>query len=116
MRAMAATMISWHHFTFYPPLADQAMPIAGEAIIWVRDHARAAQVFFVVSGYILARRMSHRTWGSGPVGRFVIHRYCRLGLPYLAAIGLAAQRASDAAERPLHAGLPATAQGVSSPL
>ena len=86
LRAIAATMIAWHHFTLYPPLADEAMPFAGELIVWVRDHARAAQVFFVVSGYILAQSMSRRYWDARAVGRYVVHRYCRLGLPYLGAI------------------------------
>jgi peptidoglycan/LPS O-acetylase OafA/YrhL len=86
LRAMAATMIAWHHFTFYPPLADQAAPYYGELLLWVKDHARAAQVFFVVSGYILAESMARKFWDNRAVGRFVVHRYCRLGLPYLAAI------------------------------
>jgi peptidoglycan/LPS O-acetylase OafA/YrhL len=86
LRAIAATMIAWHHFTLYPPLANQARPFCGELIDWVRDHARAAQVFFVVSGYILAQSMAHKFWDGRAVGRFLVHRYCRLGLPYLGAI------------------------------
>ncbi len=86
LRAIAATMIAWHHFTLYPPLADEAMPFCGELIVWVRDHARAAQVFFVVSGFILAQSMAGKFWDGREVGRYVAHRYCRLGLPYLGAI------------------------------
>jgi peptidoglycan/LPS O-acetylase OafA/YrhL len=86
LRALAASLIAWHHFCLYPPLADGAMSFCGVSIDWVRDHARAAQVFFVVSGYILAKSMSRRYWDGRAVGRFVIHRYCRLGLPYLGAI------------------------------
>jgi peptidoglycan/LPS O-acetylase OafA/YrhL len=33
--------------------------------------------------------MSRRTWDVRQVGRFVVRRYCRLGIPYLAAIALA---------------------------
>ncbi len=48
-----------------------------------------AQVFFVISGFVMAKTMSGRHWTRGEFGRFLAHRYCRLGLPYLAVIVLA---------------------------
>lgn len=89
LRAAASTMIAWHHFTLYPPLSTHAMPYYGDAILWVRDHARAAQVFFVVSGFILAQTMLPKFWDARAAGRFIAQRYCRLGLPYLGAIAVA---------------------------
>lgn len=89
VRALAATVIVGHHFSSYPPLADAAMPVAGPAINWLHANGRVAQVFIVVSGFLLAGSMSHRIWDRQRVGRFIVQRYCRLALPYLAAACLA---------------------------
>ncbi len=89
LRAFASVLILLHHFAIYPPLCENARPILGPVVDWLRDYARLTQVFFVVGGYIMARTMSARKWGLGAVGIFLIQRYCRLGIPYLAAIFLA---------------------------
>lgn len=94
LRALAATMIAWHHFSEYGPLSDQALVVAGGLIEWLSVYGNFTQVFFVVGGYVMARSMTHRAWDRGEVGRFVVSRYCRLGLPYLAA-GLLAIAASE---------------------
>ncbi len=65
------------------------MPVAGPVISWLQDYGRVAQVFIVVSGFILASSLSHRNWDRRRAGRFIVQRYCRLALPYLAAAGLA---------------------------
>jgi len=83
-------LIAAHHFSIYPPLADAAMPIAGPMILWLQSYGRVAQVFFVISGFMLAGSMSHRIWGGRGAGRFILQRYCRLALPYLAAAAAAA--------------------------
>ncbi len=89
MRALAATIIVGHHFSSYPPLCRAAMPIAGPLIKWLHANGRVAQVFIVVSGFLLAGSMSHRYWDGRRVGLFIVQRYCRLALPYLAAAALA---------------------------
>ncbi len=89
LRAFASLMILWHHFALYPPLSTGAHPILGPVLDWLRDYSRATQVFFVIGGYVMARSLSTRNWDVGSVGRFVVKRYCRLGLPYLAAAVLA---------------------------
>lgn len=89
LRALAALLILWHHFALYPPLSEQAAPLLGPVVDWFRDYARATQVFFVIGGYVMARSLSQRPWTLGGVGRFVVRRYLRLGLPYLGAIALA---------------------------
>src|SRR4029077_9441039 len=45
--------------------------------------------FIVVSGYLLAGSMSHRSWDRQRASRFIVQRYCRLAVPYLAAAALA---------------------------
>jgi peptidoglycan/LPS O-acetylase OafA/YrhL len=65
------------------------MPIAGPIINWLHGNGRVAQVFIVVSGYLLAGSMSHRSWDRQRASRFIAQRYCRLAVPYLAAAALA---------------------------
>lgn len=89
LRAFSSLLILLHHFALYPPLCERAKPILGSLVHWLHDYARFTQVFFVVGGYVMARKMSSRSWRLPAVGLFLIRRYCRLGIPYLAAIVLA---------------------------
>lgn len=88
LRALAALIILWHHFALYPPLRVWAAPLLGELLDWFEIHARATQVFFVVGGYVMARSMDARIWGSLALGGFIRERYFRLGLPYLAVLAV----------------------------
>lgn len=88
LRACAALIILWHHFALYPPLREWAAPLLGDLLDWFEHHARATQVFFVVGGYVMARTMSGREWGTRHVVEFVKERYYRLGLPYLGVIAI----------------------------
>jgi peptidoglycan/LPS O-acetylase OafA/YrhL len=90
LRAGAATVIAWHHFAWYGPLSEWALPLAGGAIAWLANYGRVAvQVFFVLGGYVMARGMMKRAWDTRQVRKYIAQRYCRLGLPYLAATGVA---------------------------
>ena len=77
VRALAATIIVAHHFSSYQPLADAASPILGPLLGWFHDYGRVAQVFIVLSGFMLAGSMTHRRWDGGRAGRYVIQRYFR---------------------------------------
>lgn len=82
-------MIVWHHFALYPLLAAWADPLIGAGLHWLAEYARATQVFFVIGGFVLAQSLDDRQWGrTEALGRFVVERYLRLGLPYLAVIAL----------------------------
>jgi peptidoglycan/LPS O-acetylase OafA/YrhL len=87
LRAVAANLITWHHIDLYGPLSHVATPRWTSDVAW--NLSLAVQVFFVVGGYIMARTMSSRTWSCRDTGRFVARRYCRLVLPFLAAMVLA---------------------------
>jgi peptidoglycan/LPS O-acetylase OafA/YrhL len=89
LRAFASVMILLHHFALYPPLCTNAEPILGSVVQWFHNYARFTQVFFVVGGYVMACSMSARSWDFAAVRHFLIRRYCRLGIPYVAAIVLA---------------------------
>ncbi len=61
----------------------------GVGLSWLAEHARATQVFFVIGGFVLAHSLDRRDWDKpAALGRFLIERYIRLGLPYLAVIAL----------------------------
>ncbi len=87
LRAVAASTIVWHHFALY--LCVSTPSVRFGFFDWLRDHGRATPIFFVVSGFVMAQTMSRRQWNLQQIGRFVVHRYCRLGLPYLAASAMA---------------------------
>lgn len=86
LRAVAALLIVWHHFALYPPLSSWAEPLVGEALTWLQQYARSTQIFFVIGGYVMARSLQHHRWSLRGLRAFVIGRYWRLGLPYLAVI------------------------------
>ena len=88
LRAIAAIIITWHHFASYPPLAEWAAPLIKPVTDWLVQYARATQVFFVVGGYVMALSMAGRQWQLSGLGRYALQRYFRLGLPYLAAMVL----------------------------
>lgn len=89
LRAFASVLIVCHHFALYPPLSDQAQAILGRLVHVFSEYARSTQVFFVIGGYVMARSMSGKVWNAAAVRPFIARRYCRLGIPYLAAIVLA---------------------------
>ena len=88
LRAVAAVVIVWHHFALYPPLNDWTRPLLGDVLTWFEVHARSTQVFFVLAGFVLAQTLVTRRWQLGGLLLFLLRRYCRLGLPYLAVIAL----------------------------
>lgn len=88
LRAFGSISIMLHHFALYPPMSNLAAPVLGTVLDWLATYARTSQVFFVVSGYVLARSMSGSVWRLPQIGRFLVQRYCRLGLPYLGMIAL----------------------------
>lgn len=85
LRAVASVLIVWHHFALYPPFSEQAEPLLGPLVQWFSEYARSTQVFFVIGGYVMARSMSAKCWNVKAIRHFIAQRYCRLGLPYLAA-------------------------------
>jgi peptidoglycan/LPS O-acetylase OafA/YrhL len=89
LRALAATLVAWHHFGLYGLQSTRIPPALDQLLDPLRIYGWAAQVFFVLGGFVAARSMSRRTWNCRQVGWFSVGRYCRLGLPYLAAIALA---------------------------
>ncbi len=77
LRAVAATVIAWHHFAWYGPLSEYALPLVGGTIAWLANYGRVAvQVFFVLGGYVMARGMMKRAWDTTQVRKYIAQRYC----------------------------------------
>jgi len=89
LRAVVSTLVAWHHIVLYGTQLDVEFSLSSELIDLLRNHRSIVQVFFVVSGFLMAGGMSRHAWDAVRVCRFVVRRYLRLGLPYLAAIGMA---------------------------
>jgi peptidoglycan/LPS O-acetylase OafA/YrhL len=91
LRILAAQVIVLHHLAFYGPLSDHAYPVATGTIDWLYEYGRfAVQIFFVTGGYCLAGSLARRKPDQPRAFiAVVIERYLRLGLPYLAALGVA---------------------------
>ncbi len=89
VRAVLASTIAWHHFVLYGPLVEMVPAEVVASLGWLRDYRWVVQSFFVVGGFVMARTMTRRNWDCRQVSAFVVRRYCRLGLPYVAAITLA---------------------------
>lgn len=89
LRALASTIIVWHHIALYWPRSAQVIPVVSEALLWLRLNGRATQLFFVIGGFVMAHSLSRRQWDGLVFGRYVVHRYFRLGLPYVGAMVLA---------------------------
>lgn len=88
LRALAATLIAWHHIGIYGPLAYIDTPDTAVLLHWANDFRWAVQVFLVVGGYVAARSMAGKTWRLPQVARFVARRYLRLVVPCLASLAI----------------------------
>ena len=91
LRILAAQVIVLHHLAFYGPLSDHAYSLAPWPIDWMYQYGRlAVQIFFVTGGYCVVGSLARREpKGPRAFAGMVIERYFRIGLPYLAALGLA---------------------------
>lgn len=90
LKAVACTVIVWHHLALYGPMSDIAQPLAPWLISWLYDYGRmAVQVFLVVGGFLAAGALAPQGAASfeRPVG-LIWRRYLRLVLPYLVALAV----------------------------
>jgi peptidoglycan/LPS O-acetylase OafA/YrhL len=103
LRAVGSHLIVWHHLAFYGPVSDVAYTVSPAVFDWLVDYARmAVQVFFVLGGFVTARKLSRPLrWTARSLAWEVVARYRRIGVPYLAALVVAvvanevARRAMD---------------------
>jgi peptidoglycan/LPS O-acetylase OafA/YrhL len=78
LRAIAAGAVALYHFQQRIPHLDAALP---RALSIALQHGNlGVQVFFVLSGFAVARSLAS---GEGSFGRFLLRRAARLDPPYL---------------------------------
>lgn len=86
LRAVAASLIAWHHIGLYGPLAEIETPHTDLLLHVANDFRWAVQVFLVVGGYVTASSLANKSWTIAWLLRFAVRRYCRLALPYVASL------------------------------
>ncbi|HEY4313635.1 MAG TPA: acyltransferase family protein [Pirellulales bacterium] len=110
LRAIGSHLIVWHHLAFYGPVSDIAYTTSPVVFDWLVDYGRmAVQVFFVMGGFVTARKLSRpQQWTPRILGREIVARYRRIGIPYLTAL-LLAVAANEVARRSMeHESISAT--------
>lgn len=87
LRAIGALGVAAYHIERYDPLATAARSVVPEWLQTIPQHGwMGVQVFFVISGFIIAHSLRNVRidWKSGPL--FVLRRYLRLSPPYWVTI------------------------------
>ena len=87
MRGLAALAVVFYHVQ--GALSRGAQPWFPGALRWLAERGHfGVNVFFVLSGFVIARSVRHGSMTFGYFGRFVLRRSIRLDPPYWAAIAL----------------------------
>lgn len=108
LKAVACLAIVFHHLAFYGPMSDVAYPLFPALVDGFYQYGRmAVQVFFVVAGFLVARKFApHGVALAIEPMQLITQRYLRLVIPYLAALSLAIGCAALAGEWMTHDSIP----------
>jgi peptidoglycan/LPS O-acetylase OafA/YrhL len=87
LKALAAQVIVFHHFTLYGPLA-KTFALATPNIAWFfyEYGLHAVQVFFVIAGFLAGGTLNHQVTNSGQLVQVAWRRYKRLLVPLSLAL------------------------------
>jgi peptidoglycan/LPS O-acetylase OafA/YrhL len=89
MRGVAAVGVVVSHLVLFRWLFKSTdvglFRIIGDAALF---GARGVQIFFVISGFVIAHSIRQTTPDASGIGNFILRRQVRLDLPYWAAIAL----------------------------
>ena len=87
LRGVSSLLIVLHHLTRYGPLADHAMALIPTMIEAFSSYGSLpVQIFLVISGFVGSISLRRAQFNHAGFGGFLLKRYLRLGLPYLATI------------------------------
>lgn len=89
LRGLAALAVVGFHFHIALS-ADRTRAVFGQPFDWILDHGNSGvQIFFVLSGFVIAHSLRQARITPSFAGRFLLRRSLRLDPPYWATIGLA---------------------------
>lgn len=88
MRALAAVAVALFHFRGNLGELSEKLPAAIDGM--VRHGYLGVNVFFVLSGFVIAHSLGNSRYSLPFLGRFVARRQVRLAPPYWATVALAA--------------------------
>lgn len=89
LKALAAQVIVFHHFTLYGPLA-KSFALAAPSIAWFfyEYGLHAVQVFFVIAGFLAGGTLNHQVTNNSQLVQVAWRRYKRLLVPLSLALVL----------------------------
>ena len=87
LRGVAATMVAVGHLA---GAAEAKHPgILGPGVMQLAEYGRyGVQIFFVLSGFVIAHSVINGAYSFGYLGRFIGRRFVRLDLPYWSIIAM----------------------------
>ena len=89
LRGIAALSVACYHIFRYGPLPELADPVVpGILKLWFDHGWMGVQVFFVISGFVIAYSVRNARITPGYVGNYAFRRSIRLGrVDYIHALG-----------------------------
>ena len=89
LRGLAALAVLGHHLLERTVLGATLGKVLPEPLTFLCHHgAHGVQVFFVISGFVIAHSLRHVEPTAGAVGNFILRRQLRLDPPYWAALAV----------------------------
>src|SRR5436305_2409824 len=87
VRGIAALAVAWHHITLWGPLEAHSARLLPEfALSIARNGQYGVQMFFVISGFVIAYSIRGARVTPTYLGGFALRRSIRLDPPYWTAI------------------------------
>ncbi|MBS0263655.1 MAG: acyltransferase [Planctomycetes bacterium] len=87
LRGLAALLVACHHIERYAPLNDAARPCLPTPLVVLFEHGWCGvQVFFVISGFVIAYSLRKIRVTPASLGNFALRRSIRLDPPYWTTI------------------------------
>lgn len=85
LRGLAASWVAVFHL--YHAVSPQGESLFGPLDVLLRHGDLGVQIFFVLSGLVIAQNVALHLTTAASLGRFILRRSIRLDLPYWAALG-----------------------------
>lgn len=89
LRGIAALGVLFHHLYGLSVMVKVYTSVAPEWVNWLAGFgAQGVQMFFVLSGFVIAHSLRANPLSRSSLGRFMLRRQLRLDPPYWVALGL----------------------------